>query len=157
MRDPEAVAEASSDDDSRAGARPSLERTESGDSDSVDADSVDSDDGFIGTGLGPVAAPVRVAPIDAEHLRNAVASRLFGASADPVKIGRYTILTRLGAGAMGVVYAAYDTQLDRKIAVKLLRGVDEEGAHHARMTREAQALAKLSHPNVVPVFELDTF
>ena len=88
------------------------------------------------------------------YLRNAVASRLFGASADPVKIGRYTILTRLGAGAMGVVYAAYDTQLDRKIAVKLLRGVDEEGAHHARMTREAQALAKLSHNELNKLDEL---
>ncbi|NVB38112.1 serine/threonine protein kinase [Pseudenhygromyxa sp. WMMC2535] len=103
------------------------------------------------------AAPVRVAAIDAEHMRNAVAARLFGAAADPVRIGRYTILARLGAGGMGVVYSAYDTQLDRKIAIKLLRGVDEEQAHHARMTREAQALAKLSHPNVVQVFEFDTF
>ncbi len=101
--------------------------------------------------------PVRVAAVDAEQLRNSVAARLFGAAAHPVKIGRFTVLERLGAGGMGVVYSAYDTQLDRKVAIKLLRGVDDQGAHHARLRREAQALAKLSHPNVVQVFELGSW
>ena len=129
--------------------RPSLEHTESDEDDSIEPD--DRDD------LLGAAEPARVAALDAEHLRNAVAARLFGAAAEPVKIGRFTVLKRLGAGGMGVVYAAYDNELDRKIAIKLLRGVDETGAHIARLKREAQALAKLSHPNVVQVYEIGTF
>jgi len=131
--------------------RPSLEDTE------IDEEAVGAET------AGPIdpsnmnLGPAQVAPLDAEHLRSSVAAHLFGAAAEPAKIGRFTVLQRLGAGAMGVVYSAYDTQLDRKIAIKLLRGVDEEGAHHARLTREAQALAKLSHPHVVQVFELGTF
>jgi tetratricopeptide (TPR) repeat protein/predicted Ser/Thr protein kinase len=109
----------------------------------------------LGDELGQV--PVRVAAIDAEHLRNSIAARMFGSAADPVKIDRYTVLKRLGAGGMGVVYAAYDTELDRKVAIKLLRGVDDEGAHRTRLKREAQALAKFSHPNVVQVFDVGDF
>jgi tetratricopeptide (TPR) repeat protein/tRNA A-37 threonylcarbamoyl transferase component Bud32 len=103
-------------------------------------------------------SPVKVASIDAEQLRNSVAARLFGAAADPVKIARFTVLKRIGAGGMGVVYSAYDPQIDRKIAIKLLRGVDEDkGSHRDRLFREAQALGKLSHPNVVTVFEVGDF
>jgi tetratricopeptide (TPR) repeat protein/predicted Ser/Thr protein kinase len=109
----------------------------------------------LGDELGQ--APVRVAAIDAEHLRNSIAARMFGAAADPVKIGRFTVLKRLGAGGMGVVYAAYDADLDRKVAIKLLRGVDDEGAHLTRLRREAQALAKAEHPNVVPVYDIGEF
>jgi serine/threonine protein kinase/tetratricopeptide (TPR) repeat protein len=94
--------------------------------------------------------------IDAERLRSAVASRLFGVEAEPVKIGRFTILKRLGAGGMGVVYSAYDDQLDRKLAIKLLRG-DANEHRSARLMREAQALARVSHPNVIHVYEVDTF
>ncbi len=70
-------------------------------------------------------------------------------------IGRYVVLSRLGAGAMGVVLAAYDPELDRKVALKLLkqRGKDEESAR-LRLQREAQALAKLGHPNVVAVHDV---
>jgi eukaryotic-like serine/threonine-protein kinase len=105
-------------------------------------------------------SPIRVAAIDAEHLRNSIAARMFGAAADPVKIGRFTVLKRLGAGGMGVVYAAYDTELDRKVALKLLRGFEDEGdegAHITRLRREAQALAKAAHPNVVHVYEVGDF
>ncbi|MFV8755605.1 protein kinase domain-containing protein [Nannocystaceae bacterium ST9] len=73
----------------------------------------------------------------------------------PVRIGRFAILRKLGQGGMGVVYAAFDEQLDRKVAIKLLRrelSDDERG--RARMLREAQALARLSHPNVVQVHEV---
>ncbi len=72
-------------------------------------------------------------------------------------IGRYTVLERLGAGAMGVVYAAYDPELDRKIALKLLRSQRSEGdqaRRQARMVREAKAIAKISHPNVVGIFDV---
>jgi tetratricopeptide (TPR) repeat protein/tRNA A-37 threonylcarbamoyl transferase component Bud32 len=72
---------------------------------------------------------------------------------DPVRLGRYVLLHRLGAGAMGVVHAAYDEKLDRKVAIKLLR---TRGSEHAqvRLIREAQALARLSHPNVVQIYEI---
>ncbi|MEO8548803.1 MAG: serine/threonine-protein kinase [Kofleriaceae bacterium] len=72
------------------------------------------------------------------------------------KLGRYLVLDRIGKGGMGVVYAAYDPVLDRRIAVKLLRAgpEDEASAGRARMEREAQALAKLSHANVIPVHDV---
>jgi formylglycine-generating enzyme required for sulfatase activity len=72
-------------------------------------------------------------------------------------IGRYLVLERLGAGAMGVVYAAYDQELDRKIAIKLLRPADgqgDEAKRRERLIREAKAIAKLSHPNVVGIFDV---
>ena len=75
-------------------------------------------------------------------------------------IGRYLVLTLLGKGGMGHVYAAYDPELDRKVAIKILRpranaaGDSSEG--RGRMLREAQALAQLSHPNVVAVYDVGT-
>jgi tetratricopeptide (TPR) repeat protein/predicted Ser/Thr protein kinase len=69
------------------------------------------------------------------------------------RIGRYPVLRKLGQGGMGVVYAAYDDMLDRKLAIKLLRVHSREGPRRVRMLREAQALARLSHPNVVQIYE----
>ena len=72
-----------------------------------------------------------------------------------VTIGRYVILGELGAGGMGVVYAAYDPELDRKIAIKLVQPhADATGTARTRLYREAQALAKLAHPNVVTVYDV---
>jgi serine/threonine protein kinase len=68
-------------------------------------------------------------------------------------IGRYVVLDKLGAGAMGVVFAAYDPQLDRKVALKLLLS-STGGPAELRLQREAQALAKLDHPNVVSVHDV---
>ncbi|MBX7079387.1 MAG: serine/threonine-protein kinase [Nannocystaceae bacterium] len=74
-------------------------------------------------------------------------------------VGRYIVIEELGAGAMGRVYSAYDPRLDRRVALKLLRhGVVPGGAdarHAARLLREAQALAKLAHPNVVAVHDVE--
>src|SRR5579872_3941054 len=76
-------------------------------------------------------------------------------------IGRYVVLGLVGKGAMGEVYAAYDPELDRKVAVKLLRVRPGNGVSvsegRTRTLREAQAIAKLSHPNVVVVFDVGTF
>ncbi len=71
------------------------------------------------------------------------------------QIDRFAVLDRIGQGGMGTVYAAFDRRLDRKVAIKVLNeGVAEEPEHRARMLREAQAMARLSHPNVIPVFEV---
>jgi len=67
------------------------------------------------------------------------------------RVGRLVLLRKLGEGAMGVVYAAYDEALDRRVAVKVLKS---GGATSEWLVREAQALAKLSHPNVVPVYDV---
>lgn len=70
-----------------------------------------------------------------------------------VRIGRYEIERELGRGGMGVVYMARDLTLDRRVALKLLHARRDEVAQ-SRLLREAQVMAKLAHPNVVPVFEL---
>jgi len=81
--------------------------------------------------------------------------------AQGARIGRYVVLGLLGRGGMGEVYAAYDPELDRKIAVKLLRARDRGAATptdgKTRLLREAQAIARLSHPNVVVVYDVGTF
>ncbi|MDP1917558.1 MAG: tetratricopeptide repeat protein [Myxococcales bacterium] len=70
-------------------------------------------------------------------------------------IGRYVVLEQLGAGGMGVVYAAYDPSLDRKVALKLVRTNSSlpDADLQARLLHEARALARLSHPNVVAVHD----
>ncbi|MCB9541674.1 MAG: serine/threonine-protein kinase [bacterium] len=71
----------------------------------------------------------------------------------PVRLGRYALLDRVGAGAMGLVYAAYDDVLDRKVAIKLLRDDGPKSEDRARIRREAKAMARLSHPNVAQIYE----
>jgi eukaryotic-like serine/threonine-protein kinase len=84
-----------------------------------------------------------------------------GALARGASIGRYVVLGLVGRGGMGEVYAAYDHELDRKVAVKLLRVKPGNGVSLAegrqRTLREAQAIARLSHPNVVVVYDVGTF
>ena len=83
--------------------------------------------------------------------------RGLGPAPDPIPgefVGRYLVLSRLGAGAMGVVFAAYDPELDRRVAVKLLRGFHSDPEADTRLQREAQALARLNHPNVVGVHDV---
>ena len=72
-------------------------------------------------------------------------------------IGRYVVLEQLGAGGMGIVYAAYDPHLDRRVALKILRTamVGRRGqAARERLIREAKTLARLSHPNVITVHDV---
>ena len=72
------------------------------------------------------------------------------------RIGRFTVLAGLGEGGMGIVYSAYDDQLDRKVAVKVLRGdtMRRDPQARERLLREAQAMARVSHPNIVTVHEV---
>ena len=82
-----------------------------------------------------------------------VASALFGeAEAKPVTVGRYRLERQLGRGGGGSVFVARDPELHRGVAVKLIRCASER--HRGRALAEARALAKLSHPNVVPVHDV---
>ena len=95
--------------------------------------------------------------LEAHRLKAAAKRKLFGQRND-VRIGRFVVLKRLGEGGMGIVYAAYDAELDRQLAIKLIRAdlvedlEPDEAA--ARLLREAQALAKVSHPNVIQIYEV---
>ena len=105
------------------------------------------------------AAPA-YADLEAKRARAGIAAALFGTDDDDAErltVGRYRIDSRLGAGGMGVVFRAHDPDLERPVAVKLLHNessTDERA--RARMLREARALAKLSHPNVIAVYDVGT-
>ena len=74
---------------------------------------------------------------------------------DPTAIGPFVVLRKIGEGSMGVVYAGYDVALDRKVALKLVqRKLVNKPRIRARMVREAQALARLSSPYVVQVYQV---
>lgn len=73
-----------------------------------------------------------------------------------MQVGRYVIVDAIGAGAMGVVHAAFDPSLERRIALKVLRGEAATSEARDRLLREARAMARLSHPNVVTVHEVGT-
>jgi len=107
-------------------ARPTIEQAESSDDRTINA-------GATGTGSTMIADLAELEP---------------GAV-----IARYRILGRLGAGGMGVVYRAHDAQLDRDVALKLLRVGDDGTEGRGRMLREAKAAAKIRHPNVVTVYD----
>jgi eukaryotic-like serine/threonine-protein kinase len=83
--------------------------------------------------------------------RARIANQLFQ-TAQRVKVGRYQLLELVGAGGMGVVWGAWDPELERRVAVKLVKA--ELPAARDRILAEGQALAKLSHPNVVPVHDV---
>lgn len=96
--------------------------------------------------------------LDAQRVLANVSAGLFGAAIARPKVGRFPILDQVGAGAMGVVYSAFDPELDRKVAIKVLhdRPDGDQARSRARMLREARALAKLAHPNVATVYEVGT-
>jgi serine/threonine protein kinase len=99
-------------------------------------------------------------PRDAIEHRRAVAlaeAKLFGGEPAPVTVGRFRVGRKLGEGALGVVYAAEDPQLERPVALKLLRTAWFGGdavAWRPTILREARAMARLAHPNVVTVHEV---
>jgi TolB-like protein/tetratricopeptide (TPR) repeat protein/predicted Ser/Thr protein kinase len=77
---------------------------------------------------------------------------------DGTKVSHYTIVSKIGAGGMGEVYLAEDTELDRKVALKFLPShLCQDEDCRKRFKREAQAAAKLSHPNIIHVYEVSEF
>lgn len=73
------------------------------------------------------------------------------------RIGRYVVRHKIGEGGMGRVYAAWDPELDRPVAVKLVHLDESSGQAHQRLLREAQALARVSHPNVVTIHDTGAY
>ncbi len=75
-----------------------------------------------------------------------------------VEVSHYRIVERIGVGGMGEVYLADDTKLNRRVALKFMpTHLATDAEMRLRFTREAQAAAKLDHPNIVPVYEVDEF
>ncbi|MDX2089143.1 MAG: serine/threonine-protein kinase [Kofleriaceae bacterium] len=72
----------------------------------------------------------------------------------PATVGRFAITGKLGQGGMGVVYRGRDPTLARDVAIKLVTGAGKDA--HARLVREAHAMARVAHPHVVPVYEVGT-
>ena len=73
----------------------------------------------------------------------------------PESVGRYEIVQKLGSGAMGAVYRARDTVLDREVAVKIMAGgLLSDPGFRARFEREARIVARINHPNVVAAYDL---
>ncbi len=115
----------------------------------------------------PDCRAVLVQAAGVERTHGVPSSGPTGADVDPdvlapgVRVGRYVVQTLIGRGAMGAVYAASDPDLDRRVAVKLLRANALSDAARqrtrARLLREAQAMARLSHPEVITVYDVGAF
>lgn len=108
--------------------------------------------------IGSVMNDIPTDPIRDAAMMNRVEQKLFGESAEQVRVGRFVLGEVVGSGSMGVVHAAYDETLDRKVAIKLiLEEITQSEEAQARLLREAQAMARVSHPNVVPVYEAGAY
>ncbi len=95
--------------------------------------------------------------VEVRRARSKIFAGVFGGSPSSTTVGRFEVRERLGSGGMGIVYEAYDPQLDRRLALKVVRAdvsLVADGA--ARLVDEARAMAKLSHPNVLTVYEAGT-
>ncbi|MEM7156526.1 MAG: serine/threonine-protein kinase [Myxococcota bacterium] len=126
--------------------------------DSPDSDRSALDEAERSSSSGTVPADPRDSSgsglAEQELVRASVMSRLFSAhETEAPRIGRFVVLRRLGEWGMGIVYAAYDEKLDRRVAIKVLRR-ELDASARGRILREAKAMATISHPNVVPVFEI---
>lgn len=94
--------------------------------------------------------------LEGQRLLDRLRSKMFGVETGLTRIGRWQILQKLGRGAMGTVYSAHDPELDRRVAIKVLHGIDPDAAQARiiRLRREAQAMARVQHPNVVQVYDV---
>ena len=103
-------------------------------------------------------ASLQVDDVERRRARAAIESKLFSGPPQPVRVGRYRVLGRIGSGGMGVVYRAHDPELARDVAVKVVNPETGAGHEHARarLVREARAMARLAHPNVIHVYDVGT-
>jgi eukaryotic-like serine/threonine-protein kinase len=93
-----------------------------------------------------------------ENQNNSDQTRLAIALSEGTLISHYAIVSKIGAGGMGEVYLAHDTELDRKVALKFLSAhLYQDPSCRARFKREAQAAAKLDHPSIVRVYEVGEY
>ncbi|HVE83043.1 MAG TPA: tetratricopeptide repeat protein, partial [Myxococcales bacterium] len=110
----------------------------------------------IGWGADPALAPTVLGP-GGPSVTGAVPAAEVQATAG-ASLGRFTVLEELGRGTMGVVVKAHDPELDRMVAIKVLRpealGLMGEAEARERLLREAKAMARVSHRNVVSVYEV---
>ncbi len=71
-------------------------------------------------------------------------------------VGPYRILNQLGQGGMATVFKAYHAQLDRHVAIKIMhQALQEDESFHVRFKREAQIVARLAHPNIIPIYDFN--
>jgi len=99
-------------------------------------------------------------PVISPSPSSTITDRASGSMTAGLRIGRYEVVSRLGEGDMGVVYCAWDPELGRRVALKLLSGAPDRIAHarlHDRLRLEAQAMAQVTHPNVVTVYDVGTW
>lgn len=103
--------------------------------------------------LGRDRVDAVVAHVDGCSTCTEVIASLGAFEEDSRRVGRYQLERPVGSGGMGIVYAAWDPELERRVAVKLVRPERADDAARARMLREARALARIAHPNVVAVHD----
>jgi len=94
--------------------------------------------------------------IDSCSACRAALSSLAKGDVPNTSFGRYRLETVLGSGGMGIVYRAWDPQLARPVAIKVVRQAGADTQLRTRLVREAQSLARLSHPNVCHVYDVGT-
>lgn len=115
-----------------------------------------TDDASTDDELAQELGGMRVADDPTDQLaRSVVKARIANAlfsSGRRVDLGRYQLLDRAGSGGMGVVWSAWDPELERRVAIKFVRPTIRSARE--QILREGQALAKLSHPNIVPIFDV---
>ena len=93
--------------------------------------------------------------VERARVREAARQQLFGAANEPVAVGRFEVVERLGEGGMGVVYKAEDTSLKRPVALKFLApDLSRDKEAKTRFLREAQAASSLSHQHIATIHEI---
>lgn len=93
-------------------------------------------------------------PIASASSRRHASKAILGGEDYPTVIGKFRIVREIACGGMGMVFEGWDDELHRRVAIKLLRSALETEENQTRLLREAQALAKISHPNVVSIYDV---